>query len=42
LIFVALGAPEQELWIARLLHRLSPMVAIGVGGVFDTIAGRLS
>jgi N-acetylglucosaminyldiphosphoundecaprenol N-acetyl-beta-D-mannosaminyltransferase len=41
LIFVALGAPKQELWIADNLARLRGCVAIGVGGVFDTQAGYL-
>jgi N-acetylglucosaminyldiphosphoundecaprenol N-acetyl-beta-D-mannosaminyltransferase len=41
MIFVALGAPKQDLWIARNLATLPPAVAIGVGGVFDTLAGRL-
>jgi len=41
LIFVALGAPKQDLWIANNLSRLSGCVAVGVGGVFDTQTGSL-
>ena len=32
LVFVALGAPKQELWIDRYSTRITPAVAIGVGG----------
>ncbi|WP_280155155.1 WecB/TagA/CpsF family glycosyltransferase [Piscinibacter sp. XHJ-5] len=41
LLFVALGAPKQELWLARNLHATGVSVAVGVGGVFDTLSGRL-
>lgn len=42
LLFVALGAPRQELWIHRYLEQLEPgVVAMGVGGSFDVIAGRV-
>lgn len=41
LLFVALGAPKQDLWIARHLAELGVPVAVGVGGVFDTLSGRL-
>ena len=41
LLFVAFGAPAQELWIARNLPSLGPCVAIGVGGAFDYLAGRV-
>lgn len=40
ILFVAFGAPEQELWVARNLPRLGVSVAIGVGGSFDYVAGR--
>jgi len=39
--FVALGAPKQEMWIARNIRALELGTAVGVGGVFDTLAGRL-
>lgn len=39
-LFVAYGAPAQELWIARNLEKMpSVKVAMGVGGAFDFIAG---
>jgi N-acetylglucosaminyldiphosphoundecaprenol N-acetyl-beta-D-mannosaminyltransferase len=42
LIFVAFGAPKQELWIARNLPHLHYVkVAIGVGGAFDFISGTV-
>ncbi|CAG0946427.1 N-acetylglucosaminyldiphosphoundecaprenol N-acetyl-beta-D-mannosaminyltransferase [Gammaproteobacteria bacterium] len=40
-LFVALGAPKQDVWISRNLAAASPAVAVGVGGVFDTLVGRL-
>lgn len=42
LLLVAYGAPTQELWIARNLRALPGVVAIGVGGALDMIAGRKS
>jgi N-acetylglucosaminyldiphosphoundecaprenol N-acetyl-beta-D-mannosaminyltransferase len=39
LLFVALGAPRQDLWIHQHLHRLNVPVAMGVGCVFDLLAG---
>lgn len=39
LLFVAFGAPQQDLWIARNLGRTGACVAIGVGGSFDYVAG---
>lgn len=42
IIFVALGAPRQEKWIAENLPELpSVRVAMGVGGSFDIIAGKI-
>jgi N-acetylglucosaminyldiphosphoundecaprenol N-acetyl-beta-D-mannosaminyltransferase len=39
-VLVAYGMPKQERWIARNLSSLpSVKVAIGVGGVFDQLAG---
>lgn len=40
-ILVAMGNPRQELWIDRNLHRLRRGTAIGVGGLFDQLAGNL-
>ncbi|MBM3231549.1 WecB/TagA/CpsF family glycosyltransferase [Candidatus Peregrinibacteria bacterium] len=42
LLLVAFGAPAQDLWIAETLLRLTTVrVAMGVGGTFDFIAGRI-
>jgi N-acetylglucosaminyldiphosphoundecaprenol N-acetyl-beta-D-mannosaminyltransferase len=41
LLFVALGAPKQELWIARHRAELGPTVAIAVGASLDFVAGTL-
>lgn len=40
-LLVAYGAPSQELWIDRLRDRLGVAVAIGVGGAFDYLTGRV-
>lgn len=41
ILFVAYGAPEQELWIARNLRKLNTVkIAMGVGGSFDFIAEK--
>ncbi len=41
ILFVALGNPKQELWMGRNLSRLDVGVAIGIGGTFNFIAGRV-
>jgi len=41
LLFVALGAPKQEIWIDRYLEKTGAGVAIGVGGSFDVLAGKV-
>jgi N-acetylglucosaminyldiphosphoundecaprenol N-acetyl-beta-D-mannosaminyltransferase len=38
-LFVAFGAPAQDLWIARHLAALEVPLAMGVGGTFDFLAG---
>jgi N-acetylglucosaminyldiphosphoundecaprenol N-acetyl-beta-D-mannosaminyltransferase len=40
-LLVAFGAPAQELWIERLRSRLEVAVAVGVGGSFDFLTGRV-
>ena len=40
-LLVAFGAPKQDLWIGRLKDRLGVSVAIGVGGAFDYLTGRV-
>jgi N-acetylglucosaminyldiphosphoundecaprenol N-acetyl-beta-D-mannosaminyltransferase len=41
LVFVALGAPKQELWIERFGRHIAPAVAIAVGGSLDFFTGRV-
>lgn len=41
LLFVALGAPKQEWWMDRNLAQTGAAVAVGVGGSFDVVAGRV-
>ena len=41
LVLVAYGHPKQEAWIARNRELLPAAVAIGVGGAFDFISGRV-
>ncbi len=42
ILFVALGAPKQEKWIRDNLAELSSIrLAVGVGGSFDYISGRV-
>jgi len=40
-MFVALGFPRQDLWIASHRDRLGVPVCIGVGGTLDVLAGRV-
>jgi N-acetylglucosaminyldiphosphoundecaprenol N-acetyl-beta-D-mannosaminyltransferase len=40
-LFVAYGAPFQEKWIANNLKELDVKVAMGVGGSFDYLAGKI-
>lgn len=42
ILFVALGAPSQEKWIKNNLRKMPQIkVAMGVGGSFDFISGRI-
>lgn len=41
LLFVAYGAPHQEFWIAQNLSSLKVKAAMGVGGAFDYISGKV-
>ena len=40
-LFVAMGCPRQELFIAKYMYRLPCKVFMGVGGSFDIIAGNV-
>jgi N-acetylglucosaminyldiphosphoundecaprenol N-acetyl-beta-D-mannosaminyltransferase len=39
-VWVGLGVPKQELWMARMRPRLQAPVLVGVGAAFDFLAGR--
>jgi N-acetylglucosaminyldiphosphoundecaprenol N-acetyl-beta-D-mannosaminyltransferase len=39
ILFVALGSPKQELWIAQHLDLLKARVCQGIGGTLDVLAG---
>ncbi|MBU0686603.1 MAG: polysaccharide pyruvyl transferase CsaB [Candidatus Margulisbacteria bacterium] len=39
ILFVGLGAPKQDFWIAKHKEELGVPVSIGVGGSFDVISG---
>jgi N-acetylglucosaminyldiphosphoundecaprenol N-acetyl-beta-D-mannosaminyltransferase len=41
LLFVALGSPKQERWLAKHLPELGVKVGIGVGGTIDVWAGAV-
>ncbi len=41
LLFVAFGAPKQEEWIAKNLPSIPVTAAMGVGGAFDYISGKV-
>jgi N-acetylglucosaminyldiphosphoundecaprenol N-acetyl-beta-D-mannosaminyltransferase len=40
-VWVGLGAPKQEIWMAQNKHRLSGLTLLGVGAAFDFSAGRV-
>jgi N-acetylglucosaminyldiphosphoundecaprenol N-acetyl-beta-D-mannosaminyltransferase len=40
-IWVGLGAPKQELWMAEAVKKLPQGVMLGVGAVFDFTSGRI-
>lgn len=41
ILFVALGAPKQELWMERHAAEFPESILIGVGAAFDVVAGRV-
>lgn len=41
ILFVAYGFPKQEQWIYKNLEKLPVKAAIGVGGAFDYISGKV-
>lgn len=41
ILFVAFGPPKQERWIADNLDKIPVKVAMGVGGAFDYLSGKV-
>ena len=41
-VLVARGVPMQDVFIDRHLHQLGVKVAMGVGGLFDFVSGRIN
>ena len=41
LVFVGMGAPRQDFWIAEHKVSVTTAVCIGVGGSFDVLAGKV-
>lgn len=41
IVFVAYGAPNQELWIDQHKEQVTAKIMVGVGGSFDIISGAL-
>ncbi|OGH24452.1 MAG: hypothetical protein A3B47_01645 [Candidatus Levybacteria bacterium RIFCSPLOWO2_01_FULL_39_24] len=41
ILFVAFGAPKQEFWINENLNKIPVKIAIGVGGAFDYLSGKI-
>lgn len=42
LLFVGMGVPKQENWLREHKNELGSVLAMGIGGVFDIMAGRLT
>ena len=41
ILLVGMGVPKQEKWIYKNIHDLNIPVAIGVGGSFDVLSGKI-
>ncbi len=41
IVFVGMGMPKQEIFISRHLYEMNAKVAIGVGGSFDVLSGKV-
>ena len=41
ILFVAMGIPKQEIWVAENAEALGDLLAVGVGGAFDVVSGSL-
>jgi len=40
-VFVAFGVPNQDIWLARVGHRLHAPIVLCVGGLLDFVSGRI-
>ena len=41
IVFVAMGSPKQEQWIAENRDKIDAPFCMGVGGTFDVVSGRV-
>lgn len=42
ILLVGMGVPKQEEWLRQHREELGPVLGMGIGGVFDIMAGRLT
>ena len=42
ILLVAMGVPAQDIWLDRNADRLRPVLTLGVGALFDFLAGRVA
>ena len=41
ILLVAMGVPRQDVWLANNAHRIDARITLGVGALFDFLAGRV-
>lgn len=41
MLFVGMGSPTQESWIAKYRHAIRASLCMGVGGTFDVLSGKV-
>lgn len=41
ILFIAFGAPKQEVWMAEHINKIPVRAMIGVGGAFDFVSGKI-
>ncbi|MFD0979518.1 sugar transferase [Tropicimonas aquimaris] len=41
ILIVAMGVPRQDIWLEQYADRLTPKLSLGVGALFDFLAGRV-
>ncbi|WP_370303676.1 sugar transferase [Pseudooceanicola sp.] len=41
IVLVAMGVPQQDLWLARNARHLDARITLGVGALFDFLSGRV-